>query len=118
VRSHDGGNHNRIDETLYMFRPSGPEMPSFGALYEAAKKLMPTNMGIRTAINDYASMTYVVQAYRNDLNLPPVTVNERGRITVEYRLVDGRAVVIRSKYEPYLLDSPPAAERTPPSPAR
>jgi hypothetical protein len=102
VRSHDGGNNNRIYERLYMFRPTGPGTPDFGPVYEAAEKLTPTNMSSRRAINDYSSMTYTVDTARNDLNLPPVAVQQRGRITVTYHFFDGHAVVIGSNYEPYL----------------
>jgi hypothetical protein len=105
VRSHDGGNDRWISERLYMFRPAGPA--DFIAVYQAASKLMPANMGMLTMHNDYASMTYLVETYRKDLNLPPASVQERGRITVDYRFVDGRAIVIRSKYEPYLLGNSP-----------
>jgi hypothetical protein len=44
AKSHDGGNHNRIDENLYMFRPSGLERADFSATGEAVAKLMPPNM--------------------------------------------------------------------------
>jgi hypothetical protein len=104
IKSHDGGNHNRIDEKLYLFRPSGPEPPDFKALGAAVTELMPANMSIRTANDDFASMTYVVETYRNDLNLPPVSVQQRGRITVTYRLVEGRAIITTAKYEPYSLE--------------
>src|SRR5580704_1101607 len=93
AKSHDGGNHDRIDEALYMFRRSGPEQPDLKPVSKAATELMPANMSIRTATNDYAAMTYVVETYRNDLNLPTVSVKERGRITVTYRFADGRAAV-------------------------
>ncbi len=101
AKSHDGGNHNRIDETLYMFRPSGLETPDFKAVGETVKKLMPPNMSVRVWTHDYAAMTDLVEAYRNDLNLPPVSVQERVRISVTYRFVNGRAVMTGSKYEPY-----------------
>jgi len=41
AKSHDGGNHNRIAEALYMFRQSGPEPPDFKAVGRAATELMP-----------------------------------------------------------------------------
>jgi hypothetical protein len=104
IKSHDGGNHNRIDKTLYMFRQSGPEPPDFKAVGQAITKLMPPKMSVRTATDDYASMTCEVETYRNDLNLPPVDVTERGRITVTYRFVKGRAVVTSAKYEAYSLE--------------
>jgi hypothetical protein len=104
AKSHDGGQNNRIYQNLYMFRGSGPVPPDFRAVRQAAAQLMPANMSIRTETDDFASMTYVVEAYRNDLNLPPVTVKERGRITVTYRFVEGRAVVTSSKYEPHSLE--------------
>lgn len=101
VKSHDGGNHNRIDERLYMFRPGGLEMPDFRAVGDTVKKLIPPNMSVRVWTHDYATMTDLVEAYRNDLNLPPVAVQERVRISVTYRFVNGQAVVIGSKYEPH-----------------
>jgi hypothetical protein len=104
AKSHDGGNHDRIDEALYVFRPSGPEPPDFRAVDRAATELVPANMSIRTTTNNYESMTRVVETYRNDLNLPPVSVAERGRITVTYRFVDGRALVTSAKYERYSLE--------------
>jgi hypothetical protein len=103
IKSHDGGNNDRIDKTLYMFRKDGPELPDFTAVRQAAIKLMPANMSIRTETDDFASMTHVVETYRSDLNQPPVTVKERGRITVSYRFVEGRAVVTNSKYEAHSL---------------
>ncbi len=104
AKSHDGGNNNRIYKNLYMFRKNGPEPPDFTAVRQAAMKLMRSNMSIRTETDDFASMTYVVEAYRSNLNLPPVDVKERGRITVTYRFVEGRAVVASSKYEAYSLE--------------
>jgi hypothetical protein len=101
AKSHDGGNHNRIDETLYMFRPSGLEKPDFKAVSEAVAKLTPPNMSIRVWTHDYATMTDLVETYRNDLGLPSVSVTERCKISVTYRFVNGRAVVTGSKYEPY-----------------
>jgi hypothetical protein len=101
AKAHDGGNHNRIDETLYMFRPSGLETPNFKAVGDAVAKLKPSNMSIRGWTHDYATMTDLVETYRNDLNLAPVSVTERARITVTYRFVMGHAVVINSNYEPY-----------------
>jgi hypothetical protein len=101
AKSHDGGNHNRIDETLYMFRPSGTETPDFKAVGEAVAKLTPPNMSIRGWAHDYATMTDLVETYRNDLGLPPVAVQERLRISVTYRFVNGRAIVTGSKFEPY-----------------
>jgi hypothetical protein len=101
AKSHDGGNHNRIDENLYMFRPSGLETPDFKAVGETVKKLTPPNMSLRVWTHDYATMTDLVEIYRNDLNLPPVAVQERVRISVTYRFVNGHAVVTSSKYEPY-----------------
>jgi hypothetical protein len=100
AKSHDGGNHNRIDERLYMFRPSGLETPDFKAVADAVAKLTPPNMSVRTWTHDYASMTDHVETYRNDLNLPPVAVQERLRISVAYKFVNGHAVVTSSKYEP------------------
>jgi hypothetical protein len=101
AKSHDGGNHNRIAETLYMFRPSGLETPDFKAVGEAVTKLIPPNMSIRVWTHNYATRTDLVETYRNDLNLPPVSVQERLRISVTYRFVNGRAVVTGSKFEPY-----------------
>jgi hypothetical protein len=101
AKSHDGGNNNNIYEALYMFRPTGAERPDFKAVDRAVKELMPANMSTRTAANDYASMTYRVEAYRNDLNLPPVSVTQRVRIAVTYRFFEGHAVVTSAKYEPY-----------------
>jgi hypothetical protein len=104
ARSHDGGNHDRIDEALYMFRQSGPEQPDLKSVSKAATELMPANMSIRTATDDYAAMTYLVETYRNDLNLPAASVKERGRITVTYRFAEGRAIVTSAKYESYVLE--------------
>jgi hypothetical protein len=101
AKSHDGGNHSYIDEHLYMFRPSGLESPDFKAIGETVKKLMPPNMSVRVWTHDYATMTDLVEAYRNDLNVPPVSVQERVRISVTYRFVNGHAVVTGSEYEPY-----------------
>lgn len=101
AKSHDGGNHNRIDETLYMFRSSGLEKPDFKAVSEAVVKLMPPNMSVRAWTHDYAAMTDLVETYRNDRGLPPVSVTERCRISVTYRFVNGRAEVTGSNYEPY-----------------
>jgi hypothetical protein len=101
AKSHDGGNHNRIAENLYMFRPSGLLTPNFEAVAATVKKLTPPNMSVRAWTHDYPTMTDLVETYRNDLNLPPVDVQERVRISVTYRFVDGRAVVTGSKYEPY-----------------
>jgi hypothetical protein len=101
AKSHDGGNHNRIDENLYMFRPRGLEVSNFKAVGEAVAKLKPPNMSIRGWTHDYAAMTDLVEMYRNDLGLPPVSVTERCRISVTYRFVNGRAEVTGSKYEPY-----------------
>ena len=70
-------------------------------MFRAAKALMPANMSTQTFTEDFDKMTYTVEAYRNDLNLPPVSVSERARITVTYRFFNGRAVVMSSKYEPY-----------------
>jgi hypothetical protein len=100
VKSNDGGNNNRIDQVVYTFRQSGPEQVDFKAVHNAAEELIPPNMSIRTAADDFASMTYKVEAYRNDLNLPPVSVTEGARITITYRFVDGHAVVTNAKYEP------------------
>jgi hypothetical protein len=104
TKFHDGGNDNNIYERLYTFGPGGPETPDFKAIDDAANKLRPPNMSTVTAKNDYASMTYLEETYRNDLNLPRVSVQERGRITVTYRFVDGRAIVTSSKFEPYSLE--------------
>jgi hypothetical protein len=104
AKSRDGGNHNRVDENLYLFRPNGPASPDFRAVGEAIRKLLPLNMSIRTANDDYSSMTLVVETYRNDLNLPPVSVTERGRITVTYRFVNGRAIVTSAEYSAYSLN--------------
>jgi hypothetical protein len=101
TKFHDGGNHNRIDETLYLFRPSGLEKPDFSSVAEAVRKLKPPNMSGVIDENDYESMTYMWELYRDDTNLPRVAVQERGRITITYRFVDGRAVVTSSKFEPY-----------------
>lgn len=101
AKSHDGGNHNRIDETLYMFRPNGVATPDFTAVHDAIAKLTPANMSVRTRTHDYGTMTFRVETYRNDLGLPPVSVQERLRIAVTYRFVNGHAVVAGSKYEPY-----------------
>jgi len=101
AKSHDGGNHNRIDEILYMFRANGVETPDFKAVGDAVTKLKPPNMSVRTWTHDYETMIDLVETYRNDLNLPPVSVTERGRITVTYHLSNGRAIVTGSKYEPY-----------------
>ncbi len=103
AKSHDGGNHNRIDNVFYMFRPSGLVAPDFEAIGQAVKKVMPANMSVRTVTDDFEAMTQVVETYRSDLNLPPVSVEERGRITVSYRFMNGRAVVTSAKYEPHLL---------------
>jgi hypothetical protein len=56
-------------------------------------------MSMSSSTNDYTSMTYTIETYRNDLNLPPIMVSEGGRITVTYRFLDGHAVVTSSKYE-------------------
>jgi hypothetical protein len=104
AKSHDGGQNGWIYEHLYMFRPSGPETPDFSAVDQAVATLLPENMSIGIATNDYSSMTRRVETYRNDINLARVLIKERGRITVNYRFVDGRAVVIRSTYEPYLRE--------------
>jgi hypothetical protein len=101
AKSHDGGNHSWIDEVLYMFRQSGPETPDFKAVGLAVTDLKPPNMSILTARDDFPAMTYVVEMYRNDLNLPTVFVKERGRITVTYRFVDGRAIVTGAKFDRY-----------------
>lgn len=103
AKSHDGGNHNRIDEQLYMFRPSGIVAPDFKAVNETAAKLTPTNMSVRGSVDDYTAMTVLVELYRNDLGLPPVSVTERARILITYRFVNGRAIVISSNYTPYSL---------------
>jgi hypothetical protein len=101
AKSHDGGNNNNIGENLYMFRPSGLETPDFKAVGDAVKKLMPPNMSVRAWTHDYSTMTELVEVYRNDLNFPPVSVQERVRISVTYRFINGHAVVTGSKYEPY-----------------
>ncbi len=101
AKSHDGGNHNRIDEKLYIVRLSGIESPDFKAVGEAVAKLTPPNMSLRGWIHDYAAKTELVELYRNDLGLPPVSVTERAKIFVTYRFVNGHAVVTGSKYEPY-----------------
>lgn len=100
AKSHDGGNHSHVDETLYMFRPSGPETPDFKAVDDAVSKLKPPNMSAFFYQNDYASLTYTVGLYRDDVNLPRVMVRERGLITVTYRFIDGSAIVTSSKYVP------------------
>jgi len=104
VKSHDGGNHDRIDEVLYIFGESGAEQVDFKAVRKAATELIPQNMSIRTATDDFKAMTYVVETYRNDLNLPPVSVTQRARIIVTYRFADGRAVVTGAKFEPYSIE--------------
>lgn len=101
VKSHDGGNHNRIDREYYMFRQGEPARPNFQDVGRAVRELTLGNMAVLTRADDYDLMTVVVELYRNDLNLPPALVTERGRITVAYRFVDGRAVVTSSKYVPY-----------------
>jgi hypothetical protein len=101
AKSHDGGNHNRIDMVFYMFRSDGPVQPDFTAIGQTVAKLMPPNMSIGAVQDDFGAMTEIVETYRNDLNRPPVSVEERGRITVTYRFVKGRAVVTNAKYEPY-----------------
>jgi hypothetical protein len=101
ARSHDGGNHSHVEEALYMFRTSGLVTPDFKAVADAVAKLTPANMSVQTWTHDYATMTDRVDTYRNDLGLAPGSVQERLRIAVTYRFVDGHAVVTASKYEPY-----------------
>jgi hypothetical protein len=87
-----------------MFRDGGLETPDFSAVRQAALELTPTNMSIRTTEDNFTSMTYTTELYRNDLNLPIVSITQRARVTVNYRFLDGRAVVTSSKYEPYSLE--------------
>jgi hypothetical protein len=104
AKFHDGGNDSNIYETRYMFNASGLAAPDFSAVGEAVAKLKPPNMSGVIAKDDYPSMTFTLELYKNDTTLPRVDVKERGRITVTYRFVDGRAVVTSSKYEPYTLE--------------
>lgn len=100
---HDGGNNAFFYKTPYIFGPDGPRKVDLSPVENAIAALTPPNMGLRISVDDYTKMTSTVELYRNDTNGPPVSVNERGRITVTFRFVDGRAVVTSSKYEPYLL---------------
>ncbi len=80
AKSHDGGQNNWIYQNLYMFRAGGPESPDFTAVRQTAAKLMPANMSIRAATDDFASMTYVVEAYRNDLHQLEITSSNERRV--------------------------------------
>ena len=101
AKFHDGGNHNWIEKTYYMFRANGWLELDFREIGRATAKLMPPNMSVRASIDDYESMTQILELARNDLNLPLVAVKERGRIIVSYRFVEGRAVVTSAEYESY-----------------
>jgi hypothetical protein len=78
------------------------EQPDFGAVGKAISDLMPPkNMSVRHWNDDYDAMRVVIEFYRNDTNEPPVSVQDRGCITVTYHFSQGHAVVTGSNYEPF-----------------
>jgi hypothetical protein len=101
VGAHNGGNNNHIFKTPYIFRENGPEKADFSAVDKAFNALIPPYMSIRGSEDDYASMTSIVELYRNDTHEAAVSVKERARITITYRFFDGHAVVTGNTYQRY-----------------
>jgi hypothetical protein len=99
AKSHPGGNHHWIVQTLYMFSRSSPETPDFRAVADAAAKLLPPQMAVRWVDDDLASMTYSEDIW-NDFNQMPTLPEDGSRIVVKYRFVDGRAIVTSATLRP------------------
>jgi hypothetical protein len=104
VRSHDGGNNTYVFERVLRIHNGAPEVINFAAIDEMVTKMMPAHMSVRIWSNDYASRTYEVHLTRNDLGLPLVMVEDRGTITIRYRLAGNRAVVRDAEYEGYPIE--------------
>lgn len=72
------------------------------AVDKSATDFAPYHMAARWWNDDYASMQRTVELYRDDTHQPPALVAEHGRITITFRIADGRAIVINGKYDPYI----------------
>ncbi len=98
----DGGNYHYVYEDYFLITNGGAYLLDFKPVFDAAAKVIPSDMLAfqPTEIFDFVKLVWTMDTEKRDQNLGEKAGCCQGRVSVKFRLENGRVVPTDATYDP------------------